>query len=157
MLVLPITPDATGLAMYAGCQLMSAVGLGFGTCVSWSLMADAMDYEEWKFGTRNEGTTYAMHSFFRKLAQGIGPSLGLALATALGYDAALKANQTPEVAATMLTLVAIIYLVGSLMQLIGYGFIYNLNKSDLVQMEEDLGKNREEMKVGLADVVGSDD
>lgn len=157
MLVLPITPDATGLAMYAGCQLMSAVGLGFGTCVSWSLMADAMDYEEWKFGTRNEGTTYALHSFFRKLAQGIGPSLGLALATALGYDAALKANQTPEVAATMLTLVAIMYLVGSLMQLIGYGFIYNLNKSDLDQMEEDLGKNREEMKVGLADVVGSDD
>ena len=57
----------------------------------------------------------------------------------------------------MLTLGAIIDLVGSLMQLIGYGFIYNLNKSDLVQMEEDLGKNREEMKVGLADVVGSDD
>ena len=40
---------------------------GIGSCVAWSLMADAMDYEEWKFGVRNEGTTYAMHSFFRKL------------------------------------------------------------------------------------------
>ena len=42
------------------------------------------DYNEWKFGVREEGTTYALHSFFRKLAQGIGPSLGLVLATKLG-------------------------------------------------------------------------
>ena len=30
-------------------------------------MADAIDYNEWKFGVREEGTTYALHSFFRKL------------------------------------------------------------------------------------------
>ena len=59
----------------------------FGTCVGYAMMADAMDYEEWKFGERNEGTTYAMHSFFRKLAQGVGPSLGIVLATMVGYDA----------------------------------------------------------------------
>ena len=35
------------------------------------MMGDAMDYEEWKFGERNEGTTYALHSFFRKLAQDV--------------------------------------------------------------------------------------
>lgn len=157
MLVLPITPDATGLAMYVGCQLLSACGLGFGQCVSWSLMADAMDYEEWKFGTRNEGTTYALHSFFRKLAQGIGPSLGLALATGLGYDATLKANQSPEIATKMLTLVAVMYLVSAAIQFISYAFVYNLDKDDLEKMEADLGKRREDMKVGLSDVMGGED
>ena len=106
MLVLPLSPDSTGLLLFVLCQLLNALGAGIGTCLSWSLMADAMDYEEWKFGVRNEGTTYAMHSFFRKLAQGIGPSLGLVCATALGYDAALKAQQTAEVALNMRYLTA---------------------------------------------------
>src|SRR5699024_767258 len=77
MFLLPITPDAKGLVMYVICQLLAAVGNGFGQCVAWAMMADAMDYEEWKYGERNEGTTYALYSFFRKLAQGVGPSLGI--------------------------------------------------------------------------------
>ena len=138
MLILPITPDGTGLALFVACQLLNALGAGIGSCLSWSLMADAMDYEEWKFGTRNEGTTYAMHSFFRKLAQGIGPSLGLVCATALGYDAALKAQQTAEVALNMRYLTAGAYLLSALLQLIAYGLIYNLDKKTLAKMESDL-------------------
>ena len=51
MFILPITPDGKGLALFVVCQLLNAIGGGIGQCVSWSLMADAMDYEEWKFGT----------------------------------------------------------------------------------------------------------
>lgn len=54
-------------------------GMGIYMCVSNAMMADAIDYNEWKNGTREEGTTYALHSFFRKLAQGVGPSIGLVL------------------------------------------------------------------------------
>ena len=93
MLVLPITPDGRGLSLYVLCQIIAMLGGGVGSCLSWSLMADAIDYNEWKFGVREEGTTYALHSFFRKLAQGIGPSLGLVLATKLGYDASLKLHR----------------------------------------------------------------
>lgn len=142
LLLLPITPDGKGLALYVMCMIIAALGGGIGQCVSWSLMADAMDYEEWKFGTRNEGTTYALHSFFRKLAQGIGPSLGLILATSLGYDAALKANQPIAVATNMRYLVAVMFLVSGLLQLIAYGLIYNLDKKTLAQMETDLEARR---------------
>lgn len=142
LLVLPITPDGKGLTLYTACMVLAALGGGFGQCVSWSLMADAMDYEEWKFGTRNEGTTYALHSFFRKLAQGIGPSLGLMAATWLGYDAALKAAQPIAVATNMRYLVAVMYLISGLMQLVGYALVYNLDKKTLAQMEADLQARR---------------
>ncbi len=157
MLVLPIEANSTGLAMYVGCQVLSALGLGYGNCVSWSLMADAMDYEEWKFGTRNEGTTYAMHSFFRKLAQGVGPSIGLLVATYLGYDAALGAAQTATVAHNMLMQTAAFYLLSAVISIIAYGLVYNLDKKTLGQMQEDLGKRHEEEKIRLADIMSAND
>lgn len=143
MFILPITPDTKGIVLFVVCQIINALGAGIGTCVSWSLMADAMDYEEWKFGTRNEGTTYALHSFFRKLAQGLGPSLGLVLATMLGYDALLEQNQTPEVALRMRYLVAAMYLLSALIQFVAYAFVYNLDKKTLAKMEHDLGHDKE--------------
>lgn len=139
MLVLPITPDGKGLVLFVICQLINALGAGIGTCLAWSLMADAIDYNEWKFGVRDEGTTYALHSFFRKLAQGVGPSLGLVLATWLGYNAALGPNQLPEVALNMRYLVAGMYLFSALLQFIGYGLIYNLDKKTVAKMESELG------------------
>lgn len=142
MLILPITPDGKGLALFIMCQVIAALGSGIGTCVSWSLMADAMDYEEWKFGVRNEGTTYAMHSFFRKLAQGIGPSLGLVIATMLGYDASLGAQQPMEIAVKMRYLTAAAYLFSAALQFIGYALIFNLDKKTLAQMEKDLTARR---------------
>lgn len=79
LLVLPITPDGKGIAIYTACQLLNALGAGVFSLVSWSMMADAIDYNEWKNGSRKEGTVYALHSFFRKLAQGFGPSIVLVI------------------------------------------------------------------------------
>lgn len=151
MFVLPVTPDGKGLVMFVACQLINALGAGIGSCVSWSLMADAMDYEEWKFGTRNEGTTYALHSFFRKLAQGIGPSMGLVLATWLGYNAAMGPNQLPEVALNMRYLTNGMLLFSAVLQFVAYGIIYNLDKNTLAKMQHDLGHDVKpvEAKIGF--------
>lgn len=74
-----IIPNNTGLDLiiYVVCQLFFSLGLGIYSTVSWAMMGDAIDYNEWKFGTREEGVVYSLHSFFRKLAQGIGPHLYL--------------------------------------------------------------------------------
>lgn len=146
MILLPITPDNKGLVMYVICTIISAIGQGIGSCVSWSLMADAMDYNEWKFGVRDEGTTYAMHSFFRKLAQGVGPSVGLLLATYFGYDATLGAAQTDATALNMRYLVAAMYLFSALVQFISYTFIYNLDKKTLAKIQAELDARRSTKK-----------
>ena len=138
MFVLPITGDTTGLLIYVGCQVFNGVGMGAAMCVGYSMMADAIDYNEWKFGVRDEGTIYAIHSFFRKVAQGVFPSIGLLIATSLGYIAKNGPDQTPEVASNMRYLVAGMYLAAAIVQFISLKFVYNIDKDMLVQMNKEL-------------------
>ena len=138
MFALPITPDGKGMALYVLCQVIAMIGNGYSSCVTWALIADAIDYEEWKLGTRNEGTTYALYSFFRKVAQGLGPSLGLVAATAVGYNAILGPDQPAQIATNLRYLVPGMYLVGTVLALVAYGLIYNVDRKTLNQMNADL-------------------
>ena len=105
------------------------------------MMGDAIDYNEWKFGAREEGTVYSLHSFFRKLAQGVGPSIVLLIMGALGYVSKLgTVGQSAQTAMNMCWLVAGLYLVSAILQFIGLALIYNLDKKTLAQMNKDLGR-----------------
>ena len=140
MLLAPITPDFMGLVLYVLCQLVNSLGMGIYSTVSWSMMGDAIDYNEWKFGTREEGTVYSLHSFFRKLAQGIGPSLALVIMVALGYSEINAGNQLFSVALNMRYLVAALYLFAAVMQFVGLALIYNLDKKTLNKMTAELNQ-----------------
>jgi len=142
MLVLPITPDPKGMLVYIVCQLFNSLGMGIYSTVSWAMMGDAIDYNEWKTGAREEGTVYALHSFFRKLAQGLGPALALVIMVALGYVGANQGNQTAEVALNMRYLVAALYFFSAIMQFVGLSLIYNLDKKLLGKMTTELAERR---------------
>ena len=106
---------------------------------AWAMMSDAIDYNEWKYGTREDGTVYALHSFFRKLAQGVGPSLVLLMMGWIGYQAKLGTiGQSFETAHNMCWLVAGLYLFSAVVQFIGLAVVYNLDKKTLAQMKTDL-------------------
>ncbi len=143
MLVLPMKADASGMIVYVICQLINSLGMGIYSTVSWAMMGDAIDYNEWKTGKREEGTVYALHSFFRKLAQGVGPALVLAIMVALGYVGADEGNQSAEVALRMRYLVPATYLFSGVMQFIGLSLVYNLDKKTLAKMNAELGLNKE--------------
>ena len=70
-----ITPNNTGLdlILYIVCQLIYSLGLGVYSTVSWAMMGDAIDYNEWKTGKREEGTVYSLHSFFRSWHRALVP------------------------------------------------------------------------------------
>jgi GPH family glycoside/pentoside/hexuronide:cation symporter len=140
-----ITPNNTGLDLiiYVVCQLFYSLGLGIYSTVSWAMMGDAIDYNEWKTGTREEGVVYSLHSFFRKLAQGVGPALILVVMVALGYDGKMQGNQLWDVAINMRYLVAGTFLLSALLQFLGLGVIYNLDKKTLAKMNADLGRDVE--------------
>lgn len=82
----------------------------------------------WKFGERSEGTNYALHAFFRKLAQGVFPSLGILLAAWLGCNAAQGADRPMAVASNMRCPVAAPYLLTAVLTLVFVGGMYNLDK-----------------------------
>ena len=146
MIVLPITPDAKGLIIYVLCLFISSLGLGIYSTVSWAMMGDAIDYNEWKNGVREEGVTYSLHSFFRKLAQGIGPAIALVVMVALGYVEANEGSQTFEVALRMRYLVAGLYTFSAILMYVGLGLIYNLDKKKLTKMNEELDSARSKME-----------
>ena len=139
MLIFPVVPKEVALIVYLIGLIFFGVGLGVYTCVSWAMMGDAIDYNEWKFGTREEGMVYSLHSFFRKLAQGVGPSIVLLLMGALGYVSELGTiGQSLETASNMCWLVAGLYAFSAVLQFVGIAFIYNLDKKTMVQMKLEL-------------------
>ena len=144
MLIFPTVESRdTALIVYLAGLVAFGLGMGVYTCVSWAMMADAIDYNEWKFGTREEGTVYSLHSFFRKLAQGIGPSIVLYIMGVLGYNSNLGTiGQSFETSHNMCWLVACLYLFSAVVQFIGISVIYNLDKKTLNQMSAELESRR---------------
>lgn len=166
--IIPVSEGNTGidLIVYVIGQLVCSLGLGIYSTVSWAMMGDAIDYNEWKTGSRDEGVVYSLHSFFRKLAQGVGPAVAIAIMGTLGYknnaylnsatgeythtliegvpfDAIDPSAFSWDVSSKIRMLVAILYLVAGIMQLIGLGLIYNLDKKTLAKMSSELGRNVE--------------
>ena len=151
-----ITPNNTNLDLiiYVLCQLVYSLGLGIYSTVSWAMMGDAIDYNEWKTGKREEGTVYSLHSFFRKLAQGIGPAVALVIMNTLGYvnNAAPDANGVFteidvtllgwDVAVNLRVLVAVLFLVSAVLQFVGLALVYNLDKKTLAKMNAELEERR---------------
>ena len=145
-----ITPNNVGLdlVIYVLCQLVYSLGLGIYSTVSWAMMGDAIDYNEWKTGKREEGIVYSLHSFFRKLAQGVGPAVALVIMNGLGYvnntvdefgNGAIDVTLLSwDVAVNLRVLVAALFLVAAIMQFVGLALIYNLDKKTLAKMNEEL-------------------
>jgi len=143
MLVFPMVDKSIALIVYMIGLVIFGIGMGVYTCVSWAMMGDAIDYNEWKFGKREEGTVYSLHSFFRKLAQGVGPSAVLLIMGALGYVSKLGTiGQSPETALNMCWLVAGLYMFSAVLQFIGIAVIYNLDKKTLEKMNQDLAARK---------------
>ena len=140
-----ITPNNVGLdlILYIVFQLIYSLGLGIYSTVSWAMMGDAIDYNEWKTGKREEGTVYSLHSFFRKLAQGIGPSLVLIIMVAFGYVGANEGNQLWNVAINMRYIVAATFMFSAILQFVGLALVYNLDKKTLAEMNKALGRDVE--------------
>ena len=139
--VFPMCPKNLQLIVYMIGLVFFGLGMGFYNCVSWAMMGDAIDYQEWKFGKREESVVYALHSFFRKLAQGVGPAAVIAImgTPLIGYKSSLGTiGQSAETAGRLCWLVAGLYMFSAICQFVGVALIYNIDKKTLAKMTEDL-------------------
>ena len=143
--VFPLCPMNLQLIVYMIGLIFFGLGMGFYNCVSWAMMGDAIDYQEWKFGKREESVVYALHSFFRKLAQGIGPAAVIAImgTPLIGYVSALGTiGQSAETAGRLCWLVAGLYMFSAVCQFIGVAIVYNIDKKTLAKMQSELAARR---------------
>ena len=139
--VFPMCPFNLQLVVYMVGLIFFGLGMGFYNCVSWAMMGDAIDYQEWKTGKREESVVYALHSFFRKLAQGVGPAAVIAImgTPLIGYVSAYGTiGQSAETAGRLCWLVALLYTFSAICQFVGVALVYNIDKKTLAKMHEDL-------------------
>ena len=144
LMLFPLFPKSAQLIIYIIGLVFFGLGMGFYNCVSWAMMGDAIDYQEWKTGKREEGVVYALHSFFRKLAQGVGPAAVIAImgTSLIGYNENLGTiGQSADTAAALCWLVAALYLLSAVCQFVGVSIIYNIDKKTLEKMSADLGRD----------------
>ena len=143
----PLCPMSLQLPVYMVGLIFFGLGMGFYNCVSWAMMGDAIDYQEWKFGKREESVVYALHSFFRKLAQGVGPAAVIAImgTPLIGYVSSLGTiGQSQETAGRLCWLVAGLYTFSAICQFVGVCLIYNIDKKTLAVMTEELKARKEQ-------------
>ena len=141
----PLFPKNIQLIVYILGLVFFGLGMGFYNCVSWAMMGDAIDYQEWKSGKREEGVVYALHSFFRKLAQGVGPAAVIAImgTSLIGYEEKLGTiGQSAETASALCWLVAALYMLSAVCQFVGVAIVYNIDQKTLNKMTAELNERK---------------
>ncbi|MEH0111180.1 glycoside-pentoside-hexuronide (GPH):cation symporter [Tersicoccus sp. MR15.9] len=64
---------------------ISFIGVAIPNGMTWAMISDSIDYGHWKNGQRQEGITYSMFNFSRKIAQSIAGGLAGFGLTLVGY------------------------------------------------------------------------
>lgn len=129
-LFVPITPDSTGMIVYVVCLMGLNLGnAGFQISV-WAIVADCIEVSYRKTGKSEEGSLYAIYSFFRKLAQGIGQAVVALGLGAIGFVEGETAVQPEGFGEDVKNLYFIVLAIGSLIAFLAMKFIYNIGKKE---------------------------
>ena len=125
MLFLPITPDVKGIIFYVSGLMFVNIGCCVFQIIVWAIVADCIEDSYRKKGVREEGSLYALYSFFRKLAQGIGSALVALALSSVGY-VENAAEQTAEVSKNIKNLYIVLLVAGLSIMVLSMKFIYNI-------------------------------
>ena len=126
----PITPDSKGMILYIVCLMGLNLGnAGFQISV-WAIVADCIEASYRKTGKSEEGSLYAIYSFFRKLAQGIGQAVVALGLGAIGFAEGETAVQPEGFGEDVKNLYFIVLAIGSLIAFLAMKFIYNIGKKE---------------------------
>ncbi len=126
----PITPDSKGMLLYIVCLMGLNLGnAGFQISV-WAIVADCIEVSYRKTGKSEEGSLYAIYSFFRKLAQGIGQAVVALGLGAIGFVEGEAAVQPEGFGEDVKNLYFIVLAIGSLIAFLAMKFIYNIGKKE---------------------------
>lgn len=109
--------------IFIGMYVIAGIGVtGFNMYI-WAHITDVIDYNEVKFGERNDGVIYGVYSFSRKIGQALAGGLGGYALAFIGFNAAVQ-EQTTQVLDGIYALStlfpAVCYGIVALIMLLGY-------------------------------------
>lgn len=133
-------PNLTAL-LYIILSFVAGLGSGLINTIIWALVGDAIDYQEYITGERNEGTVYSSYSLARKLAQAISGGIGGFTLSILGYQSG-SVEQSASVGLGIKNIAIGGAAIGYVATALILVFIYNLSKKKVEEMNKELEERR---------------
>ncbi len=127
---LPITADSNGMILYIAILLLLNLGNAVFQVTVWALVADCIEVSFRKTGKSEEGSLYALYSFFRKLSQGIGQAVVSWGLLAIGFVEGENAVQPAGFGDSVIKLYIAILVAGSVIAFLAMAFVYNIGKKE---------------------------
>ncbi|MEE4195123.1 MAG: glycoside-pentoside-hexuronide (GPH):cation symporter [Anaerolineae bacterium] len=140
-IILLVVPIANPYVWIVLSTLIGICTMFFGM-LGWAMISDGIDDLELRTGRREEGTVYAMVSLIRKISQGVQSALiPFLIATFIpGLVMDDAATWTTEYGLQIKNLSVILPLVGVIITILTFAFIYDLDKQRVKEIEVQLGR-----------------
>jgi GPH family glycoside/pentoside/hexuronide:cation symporter len=119
--------------LFMALNFVASFGTAFFNTLTWALVGDAIDYQAYLTGKREEGIVYASYSLVRKIGQAIAGGIGGFALTFIGYQQGAL-SQTEQVAQGIRNIITILPLVATILAFIAMVFVYNLSKTKLEEI-----------------------
>ena len=125
------TPAALAINLVA--MVIAGIPQGFANIITYAMIADTVDYLEWKEGVRAEGICFAMQTFISKIGMAIGAAFTCFGLSWAGIDPAIQATyalETNEKGLDFLYQVTVLWTGISLMASAIPFFFYKFNEKE---------------------------
>lgn len=128
-----IKPGRDQAALFMILLFVIGFGYSFVSITNWAVVADVIDYQEYKTHEKGESAIYAVYTFCRKLGQTAADYGGLMLLSKIGYEAQTMANAgyVPGISEGILKVCTLIPAVVYTLIFILYKFFFPLTKEKL--------------------------
>lgn len=138
VLIFVLKPERTQSSIFIALLFVIGFGYSFVSVTNWAVVADVIDYQEYKTGVKTESAIYAVYTFCRKLGQTLADFGGLTLLGKIGYDATVMSNAgyVEGVSEGILKVCTLIPAVIYTMIFLLYKFAYPLTKEKLEPVYE---------------------
>ncbi|MEI6289997.1 MAG: glycoside-pentoside-hexuronide (GPH):cation symporter [Chloroflexota bacterium] len=133
-----------GLPAVLGCTTLVGFGLGAIQVLTWAMIPDAVEWDEYKTGQRHEGMFYSLVQTLRKVASSLSLPFVLLMLEWTGY----VANASVQPAKTIFGIQALIGPIPSIFLIIGIFFAYRypLSRKVFDQVRAELAARAEQGK-----------
>lgn len=129
--------------VFAALNYIANMGYNLFNFTIFAFVADAIDYQEYRADTREDGTVYAIYSFTRKIAQAVAGGLGAFVLGVIGYVSKAP-EQTVEVASRIRTVALLTPAISYFIVFLIMFFIYPMTKEVLEEIHDELERRRTE-------------
>lgn len=130
----------TPFGVLLGLCILAGIGVGAAHVLPWSILPDAVEWDEWQTGERHEGIFYSLVTLFQKIASSIAIPLALVILDVTGYIP--NAAQQPTSALTgiriMIGPIPALLLIGGIL----FAALYPLSRGEFSRIVQELETRR---------------